>query len=447
MKIRYLTSASVVIEHGGTQVLCDPWLTDGIYYGSWFHYPTLRCTPEEFAGVDYLYISHIHPDHLDVETLKRLPRSLPVLILDYAEKFVSRTIEQLGFTQVREVPHRGVVSLGEDFTVQLFAADNCNPTLCGSFFGCLVPQPYDRTLQIDSLAVFRGGGKTLVNANDCPYELARSVCDDIVRDRGVDFLLVGYSGAGEYPQCFDNLDDATKLKKAAVKRDQFLRQAVQFMEHLHPRQVMPFAGRYTLGGRLASLNPFRGVPEIEEVPAALQPILETNGVSTNMVLLNPGESFDLERGMASAPFTLPDPVARQRYIDEILVKKIFPYEDGFRVDETDWTDLVPRLREAHRRMRSYQDRYGYRSTWTLYLDTGQPDLYRVPFDGGTVERVGRETEREPFVRIRVDYSLLTMLLDRKAHWNNAAIGSHLRFFRKPDEYERGLYHFLSYFHC
>ena len=35
---------------------------------------------------------------------------------------------------------------------------------------------------------------------------------------------------------------------------------------------------------------------------------------------------------------------------------------------------------------------------------------------------------------------------KNAHWNNAEIGSHLTFERKPDNYERGLYYCLSYFH-
>lgn len=41
MKVTNIASATVVIEHNGTRVLCDPWLSEGIYYGSWFHYPPL----------------------------------------------------------------------------------------------------------------------------------------------------------------------------------------------------------------------------------------------------------------------------------------------------------------------------------------------------------------------------------------------------------------------
>ena len=445
MKVRYVQSACVVIEQAGRRVLCDPWLTDGIYYGSWYHYPPLKFAPEDFAGVDALYISHVHPDHLDVETLKRLPKSLPVLIHDYEEKFVRRLIEQAGFTRIQEVPNGGRVELGGGLALQLFSADNCDPAACGRFLGCRIPQPYPRTLQLDSLAVFQAGRQVAVNANDCPYELSRGVFYQILRTYPrVDLLLVGYSGAGEHPQCFENLDDEAKLAAAAAKRDRFLRQAAQFIDHLKPARVMPFAGRYTLGGRLARLNRFRGVPELEEVPGELASRLPA-GCSTDLVLLNSGESIDLEQGTVSAPFTPPDPAARQRYIDEVLAPKRLAYEGAGR-PEPDGTDWTPRLRRARARMRARKDTYGYQSDWTLYLDVGQPHLYRVPFGDGDVERAAPGSEAEPFVRIGLDPALLHMILNRTAHWNNAAIGSHLRFFRRPDVFERGVYHFLSYLH-
>ena len=104
MKVRYITSACVVIEHNNVQVLCDPWLTEGIYYGSWYHYPPLEFKPNEFFAVDYVYISHIHPDHLDIETLKKFPFSTKILIHDYAVKSLFYILKGLGFQHVRSAP-------------------------------------------------------------------------------------------------------------------------------------------------------------------------------------------------------------------------------------------------------------------------------------------------------------------------------------------------------
>ena len=450
MKVRYVTSSCVGVEHAGKKVLCDPWLTDGIYYGSWYHYPPLQFRPEDFADADFLYLSHIHPDHFDEETLKRFPKTVPVLILDYAEKFLLRRLERLGFRRIQEVPHGGEVQLGDDFTVELLAADGCDPALCGKFFGCAPPTPYARTLQLDSMAVFRGGGQTAVDINDCPYELARSACASIrARHPQVDFALLGYSGAGEYPQCFADQMDGTALREAAqAKREQFLTQTIRFLQELRPIRFMPCGGQYTLGGDLAKLNGLRGIPELEELPEEFARRLQCEGLTSQLVLLNSGEWFDLERAQASAPFVPPDPLARQRYIEETLSKKRFQYqENGGQASLAPGEDLTARLQRAQSRMWRRQQEHGYRSDWRLYLDAGQEELYCVPFNGEAVEKTPRGKEAQPFVRIRLDPALLNMILNRQAHWNNAAIGSHLKFYRRPDQFERGIYHWLSYLHC
>ena len=42
MKITHLQSSTQIIHLGELKVLTDPWLTEGEYYGSWYHYPPLK---------------------------------------------------------------------------------------------------------------------------------------------------------------------------------------------------------------------------------------------------------------------------------------------------------------------------------------------------------------------------------------------------------------------
>ena len=97
MNVKYINSATVIIENNGIRVLCDPWLIDGAYYGSWCHYPVLEFCPEDFSDIDYIYISHVHPDHMHVDTLKRFSRDIPILIHEYEFKFLKGLISILGF--------------------------------------------------------------------------------------------------------------------------------------------------------------------------------------------------------------------------------------------------------------------------------------------------------------------------------------------------------------
>lgn len=443
MKFEYIKSSTVIIEQDGIRVMCDPWLTDGIYYGSWYHYPPLTFTPQDFPNIDYIYVSHIHPDHMDKYSLDQFPKEIPILIHDYQEKFLLRILQGIGFKRVIEIPHKEEYTLSEDFHIEILAADNCDPTTCGKFFGCPMSRPFKKTLQIDSLALFHGGKKTLVNTNDCQYELAHTVCDYIVdKYKTIDFAMVGYSSATAYPQCFESLSTEKKIQEKFRIRKQFLQKAAKYVKHLNVPYFLPFAGQYILGGKLASLNKYRSPPYHEELIHLFPPILKEEGTDATMVLLNSGESFSLDTQTATKSYISENPAERKRYIEEVLTKKKFSYEK----QEENIEDFFERLNQAYEKMKYYQKEYDYHSNWSVYIDTGFDFLYRVPFDGSGLTKEKKGSELTPFVRITLDPRLLDRILKKEAHWNNAEIGSHLTFYRNPEEYEVGVFRFLSFLH-
>jgi UDP-MurNAc hydroxylase len=446
MQIQYISSACVLVEYNNIRVLCDPWLTEGIYYGSWFHYPLPVLQPIDLQDVDYIYISHIHPDHCDVESLKQFPKTIPILIHEYEEKFLLRLIKAIGFQQIFEVRHKVPFALAPNFSIEIYAADNCDPEKCGQWFGCHGGPSPDKTLQIDSLAVFNGNGKIVVNTNDCPFELSKSVCHYITQKySAIDFLFVGYSGAGAYPQCMEQYSEEEKLKRAEEKKRNFLKQAISYIQILKPAHFLPFAGQYTLGGRLTDLNPFRGVPELDELPTIFSKLLEEASLNSKLLLLNSGESFDIMDQKPSALFIPPDPNERAKYINNELRNKKFSYE--LISERPTFESLEERMKKAYAHLSAKQKELGFSSQTTVYIDIGNPSqIFKIPFDGSGLDRVLKTEIAEPFVQISLDSRLLQLILDRKAHWNNAEIGSHLTFFRLPDRYERGIYYFLSFFH-
>ena len=81
MKITHLASASVLIQHKNTKILTDPWLVGDEYYGSWSHYPKLDLDLSKLDDLDYIYISHIHGDHMSIDTIKQLNKQSPLSYL------------------------------------------------------------------------------------------------------------------------------------------------------------------------------------------------------------------------------------------------------------------------------------------------------------------------------------------------------------------------------
>ncbi len=443
MRLTYVYNACVLIEHNRTKVLCDPWLTDGIYYGSWYQYPKAKAQAQDFFDVDYIYISHIHPDHLDPKTLKLFPKDIPIIICSYIHKFVFKTLERLGFEKIIELKQSERFELTNDFKIEVIAADFCDPSLCQKHFACsLKLGPSLETQQIDSLAVFSTQDQTLVNLNDVPYPLSKKAIKYISDHYPqIDCALIGYSGAGPYPQCFEHLSKEEKGLKASLKQKQFLNQSMAFLKHLKPKYFMPFAGQYVLGGSLHSLNVMRGVPQIEELPSLFDFYLKKFNVTSKFFMLNSMEHFNIFSHRCSKPFSPPDPSMRQRYIEDELSKMPLDYENL----ELDFTQLEKLIKKAYAHLLKFQKIWSYSPKQNLYIDYGAQNFLFLPYDQKTLRRAKKLAE--PYVKITLDPRLFFEILNKRAHWNNAEIGSHLTFNRRPDIYDRSLYLTLSYFHA
>jgi L-ascorbate metabolism protein UlaG (beta-lactamase superfamily) len=95
-RITYLGHATVLAEIDGVRLLTDPVLRSRVgplrRHGA---PPDPRLTEQ----VDAVLISHLHHDHADLPSLRRLSRTVPVLAAPGAGDFLDR----LGFSDVREL--------------------------------------------------------------------------------------------------------------------------------------------------------------------------------------------------------------------------------------------------------------------------------------------------------------------------------------------------------
>ena len=69
-QVQIVYSACCVIKTQDVKILCDPWFTQGIHGGTWYHNPIIENPIDIIGECEYIYISHIHEDHYDQEFLK-----------------------------------------------------------------------------------------------------------------------------------------------------------------------------------------------------------------------------------------------------------------------------------------------------------------------------------------------------------------------------------------
>ena len=444
MRITYLNSASVLIEDKNVKILCDPWLDGEEYFGSWGIYPPYDFKSEKFDDVDFIHISHIHPDHCSSSTLSKLNKKIPVIIHKFPEKFLKSFLENLGFNVI-ELEHNKRTKLKDNVYINVLAADDCNPEICGKLMGCNVLEKNYGTSQIDTLSVIDNGNEVIVNTNDCPYPIAEKVSFKVKQlYPNVDFLLVGYVKASSYPQCFE-LEESIKMGEASIKQEKKLQTTLQYVNLFKPKYFMPFAGRYTLTGKNVHLNKYRGEPELEHAYDYL--IENIPNEESKCIILNHDCSFDISTGIKSQEFIPVNFDEKNTFVDTVFSKKIFEYENESIPTEQSLTDLLPICYENFEKARKS---INWSSETKIILKIHDDSFSVISCNGDGYEICSAKDIQKfnQFLMMTLDNRLLKWILQgpRKAHWSIADIGCHITYKRVPNNYERGLYYCWNYFY-
>ena len=287
--------------------------------------------------------------------------------------------------------------------------------------------------------------KNILNINDCPFELADSSLKKIsqIYDN-IDLMLLGYGGAGPYPQCVENFEDSKKEKESEKKRIKFLDMSKKFIKEINPKFYLPFAGTYYLSGKLSKLQKFKGVPSIEDASQ----YLERNIAGKSQCLrLSPDSTLSLNNFETSDKYIPINNSEIEEYLKNVLSKRKLSYENE---KEDSIENIYDLAKKAHSRFLDKKKQFN------LTLDTDVLIKLKNKFIhlDNSNDQINLKELREiesinKYVIYDLDIRLLKNILSgpRFAHWNNAEIGSHIKFTRKPDIFERKIYDSICFFHA
>jgi UDP-MurNAc hydroxylase len=443
LKVTYLQNASIIIDNNGEKILCDPWLIDGCYYGSWHHYPKFEFNAKEFDDIDYIYISHIHPDHFDIRTLENLKKDIPILIHEFPQKYFKEKIEQLGFN-VEEIPNNKRTKLGKTW-INIIAADNCDPSICSRVFGCNFEFNKFGTNQIDTFSVIDNDEQVIVNSNDCPYEIGENAARMISKQySNVDLLLVGYTGASDYP-CRYDFDDTEKKNEAKKKKLKRLQNAIDYVNLINPKFYLPFAGRYVLGGKLTPFMKYKGESTLDE---GFNYLLENIDQKNNKgIILNSKSYFDLDTKYTSEQYVPENEIDRENYIQNTLSKLKLDYENDSFPTLNSLLELIPK---SYLKFEKIRKLINFSSDTIILIKLNKEKLLLITLDGSGFKIISSKESInfKKFIYLSLDLRLFYNILQnpKKFNWNNAEIGCHISWKRIPNVYDKSLMYCLNSLH-
>jgi hypothetical protein len=149
MKIQLVSHSSVIVDCSDLRIWADPWLVSRVFNDSWCLFPEPSFDSALLDSIDFLWISHEHPDHFNIPTLRSLPddfkKRVTVLFQQNNSEKMLSAFNRLGFPNHRTLPHRRIVALTAATEVYCYQ--------CG---------------QMDSCLGVRNGGNLALNVNDSP---------------------------------------------------------------------------------------------------------------------------------------------------------------------------------------------------------------------------------------------------------------------------------------
>ena len=207
---------------------------------------------------------------------------------------------------------------------------------------------------------------------------------------------------------------------------------------------MPFAGTYFLGSKLHKLNDKRGVPTRYEAYKYLMRLNKKKEILSRPIILKTFGQFDIQSQKIKD---------RLNYDDGKITKKMKLYLKGKTLDYYKYKkpkikELQPLLSLSGLNMFSKSSKLGIRSDKTVLISLSKKKFYMINFKNETHSIVDEtKIPKNNFIKLNLDLRLLNLILKgpKFAHWDNADIGSHIQYQRKPDKYDRQINHVLNFF--
>lgn len=217
--VKLINHASVKIIIDDTSILSDPWYEGSVFHKGWklIHEPPQNEYLKYIEKIDYIYVSHEHPDHFSPAFF--LNKNIKSIIKKYNTKILfqetkdKRVVNFLRKNEyeVIEVLNNSYVSLKNNVKIKIIK------------FG-----------YVDSALIIEGSKNKILNLNDCPLNEVNEIQKFKKNHGNFDLLLTQFS----YAAWKGNKENKNFRKTAAEEK---IKTLINQYNILGCKKVIPFA--------------------------------------------------------------------------------------------------------------------------------------------------------------------------------------------------------------
>jgi UDP-MurNAc hydroxylase len=385
MRFQVIGHASLRVNAGGKELLCDPWILGSCYWRSWWNYPPVSESLRETLAPDFIYLTHLHWDHYHGLSLRKFPKETRIYVPYLRYDRMVRDLKDLGFNNVMEILHGTRVKLADGLAIRSYQI--------GPIF-------------TDSALVIEAEDKIILNANDGKFAglPLRQMLDDYPQ---IDFCLRSHSSANAR-RCMHITDEPG----AALDDDtHYVASFSMFMKRVRPQFAIPFASNTCfLHKDTVAMNVFSQTPSM--VKGYFDAFARREQIGTELRVMTSGDEWSTDKGFVLAQNDWFE--ARERRLREYAqqvqptLQKYYAKEDKTRVSlellKGFFAELWKNTPWILRR------RFGNEQLLIVSLNSLVRDCYALDLRSGAVRSVPEEAAGDYAIRTEFPAIILAQSL-------------------------------------
>lgn len=299
-KIELITHACATISDNRSRIIFDPWFFGTAFNDGWKLPNEVDITRTSLDTITHTCITHEHPDHFHIPTLKRINDEWNPIFL------IQETSDRRMANYIRKVLGKKVIELRDG---QRYAV---SPSISIEIYS---------HGHMDSFALVKAENNYILNINDCVLKTKRSLehVRKRIKNRKIDVLMSQYS----FASYSGNAEESRKLKQSAKQHLEWIEQRSEFFQ---PQVFVPFAsGIEWCASENKYLNEFsvkasdveKTLLQTRKPPAVLKPYTNHTILFNNLEITSKEIRHDEKEESAKIQIVKQKDSREQRLLDEI----------------------------------------------------------------------------------------------------------------------------------
>ena len=235
-------NATVVLNN---EFIFDPWMYGSLYNNSWSPYnKTLKKT--KLKNIKYCFISHLHQDHWDLDTIRYFPKNTLFIIPKLKmNKVIEIFLKKYGYSKILYVPTKKFIKIDDKYSISVVKPLNQDALEAKN------KDFKNRNRDIDNSCIIKtknDNSHHLLLSDNSPNN--NKVFFKDYKNLKINNVWIPINGyAQDFPFCYDNFSVSEKKKFIHImnnKRQNFL---IKFLKKLNPDLILPYSSTFKLNGK------------------------------------------------------------------------------------------------------------------------------------------------------------------------------------------------------